>query len=255
MAGMSDASSPDQAPSGQASPAEPAADAPPAAAPVREPHVHWLYGLLGLVLLALGFGVWGVWTVFGGAAADDPRLLQAQVDELEQRVTTLARSDQISREANRELQGALAEREEEVAALRAEVAFYERFVGSTAQRRGLTVHELQLRPSEGRVWHFTATLTQSLDRDQASEGGLTLAIEGTRDGRLEQLAWSDLRQHDEAPAIAYSFKYFEQVEGDIVLPPGFTPVRVTVRVAPGRGNAVEQSFAWADATGRSGGGA
>ena len=222
----------------------------PAAAP-RELHVNWIYGLFAVVLLALGFGVWGAWMVFGGEPGEDPLVLQQRVEGLQQRVTTLSRSDQISREANRELQSALAEREEEVAGLRAEVAFYERFVGSTAQRRGLTVHELNLRPGEGRVWHFAATLTQNLDRGQASEGGVTLAIEGTRNGRLEQLGWADLRQQDEAPPVAYSFKYFQQVQGDVVLPDGFTPVRVTVRAAPERGSAVEQSFPWADATGRS----
>lgn len=217
----------------------------------RELHVNWFYGLFALVLLSLAFGAWGMWIVFGGEPGEDPAALRSQVDELEQRVTTLARSDQISREANRDLQGVLAEREEQVAGLRSEVAFYERFVGSTADRHGLTVHELQIRPGEGRVWHFSATLTQNLERGQASEGALTLVIEGSRNGRLEELEWADLRQREDAPAVEYSFRYFQQVQGDIVLPEGFTPVRVTVRAAPARGSAVEQSFPWADATGRS----
>src|SRR3546814_19579440 len=54
---------------------------------------------------------------------------------------------QISRDANRDLQGTLAERDEEIAGLRADVAFYERFVGATGQRRGLTVHQPPL-PTE-----------------------------------------------------------------------------------------------------------
>ena len=221
----------------------------------RELHVNWIYGLFALVLLSLAFGAWGMWTVLGGGTGEDPASLRQQVEELEQRVTTLARSDQISREANRELQDALAEREEQVSALRAEVAFYERFVGSTAERRGLTVHELQLRPGEGQVWHFSATLAQNLERGQPSEGGLTLVVEGSRNGRYEELGWSDLRQREEAAPLEYSFRYFQQVQGDIMLPEGFTPVRVTVRAAPVRGSAVEQSFPWADATGRSSPGA
>ena len=65
-------------------------------------------------------------------------------------MATLARSDQISRDANRDLQGTLAERDEEIAGLRADVAFYERFVGSTAQRRGLNVHELHMQRQAAR---------------------------------------------------------------------------------------------------------
>src|SRR5687767_9971485 len=61
----------------------------------------------------------------------------AQLRELRQQVATLKRSDQISRNANIGLQTTLAEREEEVSGLRADVDFYERLVGSTGQRQGL----------------------------------------------------------------------------------------------------------------------
>lgn len=206
--------------------------------------------LLVVVVVSLLFGAWGLWTGLrgGGGAGMDAG---ARIAALEQEVTTLTRSDQISREANLKLQGTLAERDEEIAALRADVAFYERFVGATAQRRGLTVHELRLVPGTGSVWHYTATLTQNLNREAASEGELRLVVEGIRDGRLEQLEWDDLRQNEDAAASPYSFRFFQQVQGDIVLPQGFTPTRVTVRLQPRGGRAVEQSFAWSEATGRS----
>ena len=204
-----------------------------------------------VLLLALGFGLWGAWQAIAGRNADQPTpaQLQAQqkkIDTLEQRNATLSRSDQISREANRDLQGALAERDEEVAGLRADVAFYERFVGATAQRRGLAVHELQLQPQTDQAWHFTATLTQNLNRGAVNAGQLKVSVEGTRDGKLQKLGWDDLRQAN-APGVPYSFKYFQQVEGDLVLPPGFKPARVIVRLVPQRGPVVEQSFAWNDA--------
>ncbi|HVI58052.1 MAG TPA: DUF6776 family protein [Luteimonas sp.] len=202
---------------------------------------------------ALAFGAWGLWTTFAPAAGDDttggnPR---ARIDALEQQVATLTRSDQISRDANRDLQGTLAERDEEIAGLRADVAFYERFVGATGQRRGLTVHQLQLQPQSAQAWHFTATLTQNLNRGAVSSGQVTLSVEGTRDGKLQKLAWTDLRQQANAPGVAYSFKYFQEVAGDLVLPAGFQPLRVNVRLQPQGGAAVEQSFTWADATRRS----
>ena len=204
-----------------------------------------------VLLLALGFGLWGAWQAIAGRNADQPTpaQLQAQqkkIDTLEQRNATLSRSDQISRDANSDLQSALAERDEEIAGLRADVAFYERFVGATAQRRGLAVHELQLQPQTDQAWHFTATLTQNLNRGAVNAGQLKVSVEGTRDGKLQKLGWDDLRQAN-APGVPYSFKYFQQVEGDLVLPPGFKPARVIVRLVPQRGPVVEQSFAWNDA--------
>ncbi len=215
-------------------------------------HNHALaYGLLAVFVLALVFGGWGVWRVLAPAPANANLQLQAQqrrADALEQRVATLSRSDQISREANRDLQGTLAERDEEIAGLRADVAFYERFVGSTAKRHGLNVHQLQLVQQGGQAWHFTATLTQNLNRGAVNTGKLTLTVEGSQGGKMQKLSWVQLRQQPDAPGVDYSFKYFQQVEGDILLPEGLQPIRVVAHLAPQRGAAQEQSFTWADAT-------
>ena len=204
-----------------------------------------------MFLAALAFGGWGLWTIFGPQPRDASGTIAAQrerIEALEQKATLLARSDQVSRQANNDLQGTLAERDEEIAALRADVAFYERFVGSTAQRHGLSVHALQLRPQQGGAWHFTATLTQNLNRGAVNSGRLTVSVEGSHGGQLQTMTWVDLRQQADAPGVAYSFKYFQQVEGDVMLPPGLQPIRVTVHVDPSRGAAVEESFDWAEAT-------
>lgn len=242
---------------------DPVAESPPTAAEPQPERAqaadraqgHGLaYALIAVFLLALAFGGWGLWRVLSPVPSEAPGQQQGRIDALQQQVTTLTRSDRISRDANRDLQGTLAERDEEIAGLRADVAFYERFVGATGQRRGLTVHELKLQPQDAQAWHFTATLTQNLNRGAVVKGRATLALEGTRDGRMQQLDWSALRQQPDAPGVDYSFKYFQQVEGDILLPPGLKPVRIVVRLVPAGGNAVEQSFTWAEATGAQGAG-
>ena len=106
---------------------------------------------------------------------------------LRQQVATLRRSDQISRNANIELQSSLAEREEEVSGLRADVDFYERLVGSTGKRSGLTVHEAAFAPEAGGTWHYKVTLTQNLNRGAISKGQMRLSVEGVRDGKLGSL--------------------------------------------------------------------
>ena len=223
---------------------------------------HWRYAAAIALAAVLAFGGWGLWRSISPAppaaanpdAARDAQAERAELEQLRQRVTTLSRSDQISRDANRDLQGTLSERDEEIAGLRADVAFYERLVGSTAQRRGLAVHALRVQPQNENAWHFTSTLTQNLNRGAVSAGRLTVALEGSRGGKLQKLSWDDLRQQPNAPGLAYSFKYFQQIEGDLFLPAGVTPVRVTVRLTPQSGAAVEQSFTWAEAT-REGNGA
>ena len=205
-----------------------------------------------LVLAALLLGAWGAWRSFAPQPANAAERLRAQaarIDALEQQVATLSRSDQISRTANADLQGTLAERDEEIASLRADIAFYERFVGATAQRHGLGVHELRLQPQgDPQLWHFVATLTQNINRGAVNSGRLSLALEVSDGGTMRRLDWNVLRQQDKAPGVDYSFKYFQQVEGDIVLPDGVKPVRVIARLQPASGAAVEQSFTWSAAT-------
>lgn len=225
---------------------------PASPAPWRKPG-HPRAAIVVLVACALLLGLWGAWRSFGPIPPNARERLEAQarrIEALEQQNTTLARSDQISREANRELQGTLADRDEEIAGLRTDIAFYERFVGAAGQRHGLSVHGLQLKPQgKSGVWHFVATLTQNINRDAINSGRLTLALEASSAGSMRTLDWSTLRQQSNAAGVDYAFKYFQQVEGDIVLPEGIVPVRVSVRLRPASGAAVEQSFAWSDAAG------
>lgn len=168
---------------------------------------------------------------------------RAELEAAKQQVATLSRSEQISRAANVDVQETLAERDEEIAALRADVAFYERLVGATGQRRGLSVHAAEFRPEAGGSWRYTLTLTQNLNRGAISTGRLRFAVEGVAGGALKTIDWDTLRQADNAPGQAYSFRYFQKLDGSIVLPAGFTPQRVLVTLEGG-GGPVEASLPW-----------
>jgi len=203
-----------------------------------------------LSLLILGaLLVWRAEPALTALRAEHAALEQAHaealsaIEGLRQQVATLTRSDQISRAANLDVQQTLAERDEEIAALRADVEFYERLVGATGQRRGLSVHAAEFQPEAGGSWRYTITLTQNLNRAAISSGRMHFAVEGVAAGSLKTLDWSHLRQADNAPGQAYSFRYFQKLDGSIVLPQGFTPQRVRVALEDGAGR-VEASLPW-----------
>lgn len=177
--------------------------------------------------------------------AENARLREAnrQIDALRQQAATSKRSDEISRAANQQLQSNLSERDEETSALRADVAFYERLVGASGQRRGLSVHSVKMEPNANGSWHFVATLIQNLNRGKISQGGLTLQIEGAKAGKLQTLQWTDLLQKTDAPAQPFEFRYFQKVEGSVMLPPGFTPHRVRV-ILQSENTTIQQAFPW-----------
>jgi hypothetical protein len=232
----------------------PAPDKPRFVIVPHRPHIRvllvaglalWVLSLVGVYSWATMRAAPGLSEAREGLALNTQRAARAEalVKQLRQNVATLRRSDQISRSANTELQASLAEREEEVSGLRADVAFYERLVGATGQRRGLSVHEAFFTPEEGGTWRYTVTLTQNLNRGAISKGEARVSVEGVSDGRLRSLRWEDLLQKPGAPGQPFSFRYFQQLEGSVMLPEGFTPQRVRVQLRSD-GSTVDQAFPW-----------
>lgn len=180
-----------------------------------------------------------------GRLREETQELERRIERLRQRNATLTRSDETSRKANHDLQETLAERDRQLADLRNDVAFYERLVGGSAQREGLAVHSLAMKPGDDGSWRYTLTLTQNLKKATVSKGELTLQVEGVQDGKLGKLAWGELLQASDAKPQAFSFKYFQQLEGSVMLPAGFTPHRVRVSLRSDSGQ-TERVFAWQD---------
>lgn len=168
---------------------------------------------------------------------------RAQAESLAQREATLSRSDQISRSANKEIQSVLAEREEEISDLRANIAFYERLVGATGQAKGLAVHSARFDAETAGTWRYQIVLTQSLNKGAISRGRLHFTVEGVRDGKLATVSWDELHQRRGVPPQDYSFRYFQQLDGSVMLPTDFTPQRVRVSLEGGD-VAVEQTLGW-----------
>ena len=222
--------------------------------PSTGPHLRGWLVIAGVLWLASLLGTWYLashraapaLSAVSGELVDSGKQLreqQAMVRDLRQQIATLKRSDQISRNANTELQSTLTEREEEVSGLRADVDFYERLVGSTGQRQGLRVHEARFAAESGGTWHYTVTLTQNLNRGAISKGQMRFAVDGVRNGKLTTIRWDELLNQPSAPGKPFSFRYFQQLEDSVMLPPGFTPQRVRVSLS-GSGPAVDQTFAW-----------
>lgn len=231
------------------------AELPPPAAPDSPHATHLRRGIALLVclwlasLMLVGWAAvrWSTPQVAAlGRQNAELRSRLGQVDSLRQQIAALKISDATSRAANQELQDSLSERDEEVSALRADVAFYERLVGAGGQRRGLAVHSVQMVAGANGSWHYTATLTQNLNRGKVTEGDMSLLIDGTRGGKLVTLQWSDLLQKAQAPGQAFKFRYFQKIDGVVMLPSGFTPHTVKV-VLHSEGNTVQQAFPWTDA--------
>lgn len=174
--------------------------------------------------------------------------LEAVNAELRERIALLERSGDIDLEARERLQQNLASMQDEVLELREELAFYRGIVSPDNGEAGLRVQSFRVQPGPDRdMFHFRLVLIQAIKHDRRASGEITVQFHGQRGGEAVSLPLSDLVMNN-ADKLTYSFKYFQDFEGDFRLPDNFQPQRLEVIVTPsGRGDeTISRSFAWDD---------
>jgi hypothetical protein len=176
-------------------------------------------------------------------------VLRKENAALQQRVAVLDRGAQVARAATADLQQTLRDRQEQISALRADLGFYSRLTGSGTRREGLAVQAVRLTPAaEPRVYNFSITITQNLKAGQIASGQAQLSVTGVQAGKLATLDWPELAPNQDHDGLAFSFKYFQQLKGTLMLPAGFMPNRIHAEAdAGGTMGRAEQDFAWSDA--------
>lgn len=185
------------------------------------------------------------------ALAGDLDLMERQNRELRERIALLERSSEIDSESRTQIQANLTSMQDEVLELREELAFYRGIVSPEDAKAGLRVQSFRLQAGpNAELFHFRLVLIQAIQHDRRASGKVEVTVHGVKAGKPDSIALAELVTGD-ADKFDYSFKYFQDFEGDIRLPEGFEPVRVEVAVLPkGRsGEAIKRSFDWAQVIG------
>lgn len=171
--------------------------------------------------------------------------LQDQKVELEARMALFERTRQIDDVANSQLKEQLVNLQQEIQGLREEVAFYRGIVAPSEAKAGIRIQRFEILPlNEERLFHYRLVLTQVSKNDTVASGSVEVVLNGLEAGALKQLRLKDLRTKP-TKSLEYRFKYFQNLEGDILLPEGFSPHGVDVAVKPSRGaDSIRESFEW-----------
>lgn len=170
----------------------------------------------------------------------------AELDGMKTQLVQRERANQVSDLAGNTLEKELADSKDQIAALRSELSFYEKVVSGGADQAGLAINDLEVRGGQNPgVYRFIVTLSQNLKKDRMAKGGVTLSIRGISNGKLSQLNFKQLSGADGPAQVPFDFKYFQRIEGSIMLPDGFVPDQVQV-VANGDAGVgrVQREFEW-----------
>lgn len=203
-------------------------------------------------LLAAG-GVYYLGHYMGARAARDydglrhyAARLQEDNRDLRTRAAMLQQGSKIDRYAYRDVSKSLKGLQDEIYELKEEVAFYRTILEPAQAAKGLRVQSLRLaREGVTNHYRYRLVLTQVITEVKSVQGDVEMTVYGDKGGAPTQLSLKDLTD-GEADRLHFGFKYFQKLQGELVLPDGFTPHRVVLRVAPkGKAaDAVERTFEW-----------
>jgi hypothetical protein len=171
---------------------------------------------------------------------------EATLVGLRQQVADLKLGGQVDTRANEEVRLAVESLQTQIAELNEEIRFYKGVMVPNADAKGLRVERLDLRQS-GVVnrYRYSLMLTQVVDKHDFVQGVVDVSLVGTQLGEARTYTLNELDVEILAE-IRFRFRYFQNIEGELVLPADFTPTKVVVAARPsGRGtNGTEKTFAW-----------
>lgn len=179
------------------------------------------------------------------ALQQDLQTALEQLDTEHARAIVAEREADVVRRANALLRASERERQDKIADLQADLAFYRRLGGANGSQAPLAVHYLELQPTRSpRVYRIIFTLTQNLRWASVISGHIQLGVDGIRNGVAQHLTEKQLLAESAEP-LDFKFKYFQQLERLITLPEDFEASRLTIHLkSRSLRTPVERSMEW-----------
>lgn len=173
--------------------------------------------------------------------------LQQVNAELLEQIAVLKRSSEIDRRATREVRNEYAGLREEAMELRKQLAFYQGIVSPDDARQGLNIQRFHLEPTqEEGDFFYSLTLTQVKRNERYVRGVVEMEVDGLEDGKQKVLKFRKLAAGN-SKVLNFKFRYFQNFEGEIRIPPQFKPRQIRILLIPkGKGQpaGIEETMDW-----------
>ena len=173
--------------------------------------------------------------------------LEDQILSLREQIALLETHRDIDRQAYTEVEASLSDLQAKIQEQKDAIAFYRGIVSPKDGNKGLRVQDLRLtRGKAEREYNIRLVLVQAMQHDRKVSGNVNLTIEGDQDGVETTYEYDQLKPADSNKVWAFSFRYFQDFDRQVVLPDGFTPLRVNIEVESKTRSiaSIAESFSW-----------
>ena len=173
--------------------------------------------------------------------------LQARIMSLNEEGALLETHRDIDKAAYKDVEVSLTGLQRKIQEQRDAIAFYRGIVSPADGGRGLRVQNLKLTKGKyHREYRVRLVLIQMMQHDRAVKGDVNFYLEGEQEGVATTYTLEQLVPADEDSSWPFSFRYFQDFDRELVLPDGFTPERITIKVRSRTKSiaSIEQSYLW-----------
>ena len=173
--------------------------------------------------------------------------LQSQLEIIQQDLVNIEQASLVDKQALVEVQEMMVGLRETNAQLEEDVLFYRQIMSLENDESGLVIGQLDLSATEeeNRI-RYHIELKQLANNENLMSGYTNVNILGTQDGNEVSFPLRSLAQDESQLDIRLQFRYFQNIEGELVIPDDFIPVAVQILAVSQGDNAktVQKNFAW-----------
>lgn len=160
------------------------------------------------------------------------RVLQQEREELSRQVAMLRQSAQLDQEAMRAIKEQIKLFQDERLKMEEELAFLRAIVSTSPKERGLRIQKYKLEPDyEKNSFIYRFTVSQVINSGLVAKGKILISLSGLQAGQAKVLGL-ELLTDEKQRSHKMRFRYFQNIEGKLKLPDGFTPSTLTIEVKP-----------------------
>jgi hypothetical protein len=184
-----------------------------------------------------------------GALSASARIRSLEKENEQQRVQleAAALERRVEREGYKQVERSLGDMENQIARLKQDLSFYRGLVQPDSLIH-VKVQQMQIVPDTvPGQYRLKFVLMQTGKPDSVVAGSAAITVDGLVRGKPSSLSFGQVAPN-QRPTLAYSFRYFQDYDEPIQLPPGFEPTRVGIEIRSGKdkdaSHSFRQAFVW-----------
>ena len=171
---------------------------------------------------------------------------ETTISELRAKVAQLESSTVGQTREREEVQRTIGDLQAQVARANQELAFFRGIVTQNANSAEVKIQQARMvATATANKFRVRVTLVQPMKPDTVVSGVVVLSVDGEVDGKPGRADFATL-SGGKRREIAFTFRYLENIDEEITMPPGMKPEQLLVEVRSNRrGSApVQQSYVW-----------